>query len=168
MAFNAFLQINSPTVAGESTQANFTGWIEIYSFSWGASNPTTVSSGQKGLSAGKVSISSFNLMKKADVSSPPLFAACAAGQHYGGAVVNLLKATGTDGMQQIFWTYTFTDVMVESIQWSGSSGGDDTPTESVSFAFGKVQVDYFTQDSATGSMTNAGTASWNLTTTSST
>ena len=35
MAFNAFLQINSPTVAGEATQANFTGWIEIYSFSWG-------------------------------------------------------------------------------------------------------------------------------------
>ncbi len=168
MAFNAFLQINSPTVAGEATQANFAGWIEIYSFSWGASNPTTVSSGQKGLSAGKVSISSFNIMKNADVSSPPLFAACASGQHYGGAVVNLLKATGTSGMQQIFWTYTFTDVMVESIQWSGSSGGSDVPTESVSFAFGKVQIDYFTQDTATGSMTNAGTASWNLTTTSST
>ena len=106
-------------------------------------------------------------MKNADVSSPPLFAACASGQHYGGAVVNLLKATGTSGMQQIFWTYTFTDVMVESIQWSGSSGGSDVPTESVSFAFGKVQIDYFTQDTATGSMTNAGTASWNLTTTSS-
>ena len=69
MAFNAFLQINSPTVAGEATQTNFTGWIEIYSFSWGASNPTTVSSGQAGLSAGKVSISSFNVMKNADVSS---------------------------------------------------------------------------------------------------
>ena len=27
--------------------------------------------------------------------------------------------------------------MVESVQWSGSSGGDDTPTESVSFAFGE-------------------------------
>jgi type VI secretion system secreted protein Hcp len=168
MAFNAFLQINTPPVVGESTQANFIGWIEIYSFSWGASNPTTVSSGQAGLSAGKVSISSFNLMKKADKSSVPLFAACTTGQHYGGAVVNLLKATGTSGMQQIFWTYTFTDVMVESIQWSGSSGGDDTPTESVSLAFGKVQIDYFMQDTATGAMTNSGTASWSLTTTSST
>ena len=79
-----------------------------------------------------------------------------------GLVVNLLKATGVSGMQQIFWTYTFTDVMVESIQWSGSSGGSDVPTESVSFAFCKVQVDYFTQDTATGSMTNAGTASWNV------
>ena len=33
--------------------------------------------------------------------------------------------------------YTFTDVMVDSIQWSGSPGGDDVPTESVSFAFAK-------------------------------
>jgi type VI secretion system secreted protein Hcp len=168
MAFNAFLQINSPTVAGEATQANFTGWIEIYSFSWGASNPTSVGSGAKGLSAGKCSISSFNVMKNADVSSPPLFAACASGQHYGGMVVNLLKATGVSGMQQIFWTYTFTDVMIESIQWSGSSGGSDVPTESVSISFCKVQVDYFTQDSATGSMTNAGTSSWNVCTTSQT
>ncbi len=168
MAFNAFLQISGPTVAGEATQNNFAAWIEIYSFSWGASNPTTVSSGQAGLSAGKASISSFNVMKKADVSSPSLFAACTTGQHYGGALVNLLKATGTSGEQAIFWTYTFTDVMVESIQWSGSSGGSDVPTESVSFAFGKVQIDYFTQDTATGAMANTGTASWNLTTTSST
>jgi len=166
MAFNAFLQINSPTVAGEATQTNYTGQIEIYSFSWGASNPTTVSSGQAGLSAGKVSISSFNVMKNADASSAKLFAACCAGQHYGGAVVTLLKATGTSGEQQPFWTYTFTDVMVESIQWSGSSGGSDVPTESVSFAFGQVAVAYFKQDDSTGAMAPAGDASWNLTTTS--
>jgi type VI secretion system secreted protein Hcp len=163
MAFNAFLQISSPTVNGEATQASFEGQIEIYSFSWGASNPTTVSSGQAGLSAGKVSISSFNIMKKTDTSSCPMFAACASGQHYGQALVTLLKATGVSGQQQAFLTYTFTDVMVESIQWSGSSGGDDTPTESVSLAFGKVAIAYFTQNTADGTMTPAGNASWDLT-----
>ena len=56
------------------------------------------------------------------------------------------KAAGLDGGQQTFMKYTFTDVMVESIQWSGSSGGDDTPTESVSFAFAKVTIDYSKQD----------------------
>ena len=34
------------------------------------------------------------------------------------------------GHSRSFLKYTFTDVMVESIQWSGSTGGDDTPTES--------------------------------------
>jgi len=50
MAFDTYLKID--TVDGEATQANHAGWIEIYSFSWGASNPTTIGSGATGLSAG--------------------------------------------------------------------------------------------------------------------
>jgi type VI secretion system secreted protein Hcp len=163
MAFNAFMKISGPDVNGEATQVNFEQNIEIYSFSWGLSNPTTVSSGQAGLSAGKVSISNFNVMKKTDAASCPMFAACCAGQHYSGAVVTLLKATGVSGQQQAFLTYTFTDVMVESIQWSGSSGGDDVPTESASFAFAAVAISYQKQDEATGAMSAAGDASWDLT-----
>jgi type VI secretion system secreted protein Hcp len=53
--------------------------------------------------------------------------------------------------------------MVESIQWSGSTGGDDSPTESVSLAFGKVAISYLKQDDATGAMSAAGDASWDLT-----
>lgn len=167
MAFDTYMLIdNAATVKGEATADGLTpatGWFAIYSFSWGASNPTTVGSGSTGLAAGKVSISSFNVMKKTEKSSCDLFAACAAGQHYGTAKVIMRKATGTAGKQAIFLQYDFTDVMVESIQWSGSSGGDDTPTESVSFAFAKVAVSYFTQDTKSGSMTAAGSASWDLT-----
>jgi type VI secretion system secreted protein Hcp len=161
MAFDTYLKID--TVDGEATQANHEKWIEIYSFSWGASNPTTVGSGSTGLSAGKVSVSSFNIMKKTESSSSPLFAACCSGQHYKTATVEMSKATGTSGQQQVFLKYDFTDVMVESIQWSGSTGGDDTPTESVSLAFGKVAITYSKQDEATGAMSPAGNASWDLT-----
>ena len=56
----------------------------------------------------------------------------------------------TAGKQGTYLQYDFTDVMVESIQWSGSSGGDDTPTESVSFAFAKVKITYNKQDEKTG------------------
>jgi len=163
MAFDTFLKIESPNVEGESTAKDMENQIEIYSFSWGASNPTTVGSGSTGISAGKVSISSFNIMKKTEKSSAPLFAACCAGQHYKTATVTMRKATGTDGAQQCFLKYTFTDVMVESIQWSGSSGGDDTPTESVSLAFGKCKIDYSMQDTDSGQMKSAGSASWDLT-----
>jgi type VI secretion system secreted protein Hcp len=52
--------------------------------------------------------------------------------------------------------------MVESIQWSGSTGGDDSPTESVSFAFAKVAADYFKQ-ADDGSMAKVGSTSWDLT-----
>ena len=77
--------------------------------------------------------------------------------------MTLRKSTGSDGGQQAFLKYTFEDVMVESIQWSGSAGGDDTPTEAVSLAFAKVEINYFKQDEESGSMTKVGNASWDLT-----
>ena len=163
MSFDTYMKISSPDVEGEAMAKDMDKYIEVYSFSWGASNPTTVGPGSSGLSAGRASVSSFNVMKKTEKSSPNLFAACCGGQHYAKAEVILRKATGVDGGQKPFLKYTFEDVMVESIQWSGSTGGDDTPTESVSFAFAKVKIDYYKQDEKTGAMTSAGNASWDLT-----
>jgi type VI secretion system secreted protein Hcp len=165
MAFDTFLKFEGGnTVEGESTASGHEKEIEIYSFSFGASNPVTVGSGASGISAGKVSISSFNVMKKTEKSSTKLFAACCSGQHFPKAIVTLRKATGVDGGQGTFLLYTFEDVMIESIQWSGSTGGDDTPTESLSIAFGKVTIDYSMQDDDAGGLTPAGSASWDLTT----
>jgi len=167
MAFDTYLLIDGGTkVKGETSATGLTpatGWIEIYSFSWGASNPTTVSPGRGGLAAGRVSISSFNVMKKTENSSADLFSACCNGQHYPKAQVVMRKAAGADGKQAIFLQYDFTDVMVESIQWSGSSGGDDTPSESCSFAFAAVKVSYSKQDEATGKITPSNNASWDST-----
>lgn len=158
MAFDTFLKIKG--VEGEAMQAKHTGEIEIYSFSWGASNPTTVGSGTGGLSAGKVSVSSFNIMKKTDKTSPVLFNACCNGKHFDDAIVTMNKASGDAG-QVPFLKYTFTDVMIESIQWSGSTGGDDTPTESLSLAFAKVEIEYQQQD-AKGAVGKPVLASWDL------
>jgi type VI secretion system secreted protein Hcp len=165
MAFDTYLKLEGGTtpVTGESTRTGFEGWIEIYSFSWGASNPTTVGTGATGLSAGKVSVSSFNVMKKTESSSPTLFAACCTGSHFPKATVTLNKASGEKDKALAFLTYKFTDVMVESIQWSGSTGGDDTPTESVSFAFAKVEIMYQQQSTEKGGQTKNIGASWDLT-----
>jgi type VI secretion system secreted protein Hcp len=159
MAFDAFLKIE--TVDGESMAEGMAGYSDIMSFSFGASNPTTVGSGSGGLSGGKVSVSTFNVMKKSEKASAKLFSVCCQGGHFPSAKVALRKATG-EGGQGIFLQYEFTDVMVESIQWSGSGGGDDTPTESVSFAFAKVAITYFNQDMK-GKVSKAAEASWDLT-----
>lgn len=139
MAFDAFLKIETPDIKGESTDEKHKGEIEIFSFSVGASNPVTISSATGGGGAGKVSLSSFSFMKKTDKTSPVLFQATCAGTHYKEALVCIRKAGET---QLEYLKYTFSEVMIESIQWSGSTGGDDTPTESCSFAFGKMQIDY--------------------------
>jgi type VI secretion system secreted protein Hcp len=167
MAFDTYMLVDTgKVVAGEATATGLTpatGWFEIFSFSWGASNPTTVGTTAAGLSAGKVSVSSFNVMKKTENSSAPLFQACCTGQHYKTANVLMRKAAGTTGKQMVFLQYDFTDVMVESVQWSGSSGGDDTPTESVSFAFAAVKIGYTPQSTADGTAGTLNTASWDLT-----
>jgi len=164
MAFDTFLDLGKD-IPGESTATGFEGKIEIYSFSWGASNPTTIGSGSTGIAGGKVSISSFNVMKKTDKASALLFQRCCEGQHVDTVIVTMRKAGGTAG-QQNFLIYTFTGVMVESIQWSGSSGGDDSPTESLSLAFSKVKIEYFQQDK-TVKMATAGQGLWDLTKVSS-
>jgi type VI secretion system secreted protein Hcp len=142
MAFDTYVELEG--IPGEATAKGFEKKVEIFSFSWGASAPVTVGPGTSGMSASRVSISSFNVMKKTDVASPKLFKACCTGEHITKMTVSMRKQTGTGG-QEAFLIYKFDEVMVESVQWSGSSGGDDTPTESVSFAFAKVTVEYKTQ-----------------------
>ena len=169
MAFDTDLFLDA--MPGESTAAfaakpNGHSEIpsEIFSFSLGASNPASVGPSSGGLSAGRVSVSSFNLMKKTDNLSPLLFQACCNGQHIKKATIVLRKAAGKDGKQSVFLEYDFDDCMIESIQWSGSSGGDDTPTESISIAFAKIAVTYQKQDTVTGITSKGNGALWDLTT----
>lgn len=158
MAFDSFIKI--PGVDGESKRKGFEKQIEVYSFSLGASNPTTIGAGGGG-GAGKVSISSFNFMKKTDITSPVLFQACCDGTHYDKVSITLNKSGGKAPVD--FLKYEFEQVYVESIQWSGSSGGDDTPTESVSFAFGKMVVTY-TGQNPDGTKGAVKSGQWDLTT----
>lgn len=164
MPFDAFLKFDAAAkIEGEVVAEPFAKALDIYSFSWGASNPATPGN-NGGLSAGKASLSGFNIMKKTDKASAALFQACVSGKHIPNATVSLRKAGG-DGGQKVFLKYVFTNVLIESIQWSGSSGGDDTPTESVSLAYEKVEIEYSTQ-AKDGSTTLAGQASWDVKTVS--
>lgn len=165
MAFDAYVVIKDPDVEGETKDKVYAGKkaFEIYSFSFGASNPSTIGSGTGGAGAGRVTVSSFNIMKKTDKASRQLFMACCTGDHFGEATVTLRKAGGQATGQVEFLTYKFTEVYVDSIQWSGSTGGDDTPAESVSLSFGKVQIEYNPQG-VKGGGEGAAIASWDITT----
>jgi len=161
MAFNTYLKIEG--CPGEATATGHVGEIEILSWSFGSSNPSTVGPGSEGSGAGRVTISSFNFMKKVDKSSPDMWMKCCTGQHYNSALVTMTKATGgtTGETQKPFLTFTMNEVFVDSIQWSGSTGGDDMPTESVSYSFGKVKCMYQKQDK-TGQVGNPVFGGWDI------
>ena len=161
MAFDTYLNI--PEVPGEATAAGMENQIAILSFSLGASNPATLGATATGGGAGQVTLSDFNIMKKTEKSSAGLFKACANGSHYPKATVIMRKAGTT---QNEFLKYEFEKVYVTSIQWAGSTGGDDSPTESVSFAYGKVTVTYTPQDDTGAPKGEPQIASWNVQTVS--
>lgn len=170
MAFDTYMWLEEPgdganAVAGESTDKVYSAnkAFELYSFSWGASNPATITSGGGGTGGGRVSISSFNVMKKSDNASGDLFYTCCNGGHFGKATVVLRKAGGTkDATGTVYLTYTFKEVFVDSIQWSGSSGGDDVPAESVSFSFGACKIEYWPQKK-TGGQGTVNEKMWSIT-----
>lgn len=158
MAYDMYLVI--PDIPGEAK--GLENGIELYSFSIGASNPVTVGSATGGISAGKVSLTSFTVTKQTDKASAKLFLAACQGTHIPSMKVHMRKQTGTGG-QTDFLVYEFTEVMVESIQWGGSAGGTDTPSETVSFAFAKIHITYSAQG-ADGALAVAGEATWDQTT----
>ena len=160
MAYDAYLILDG--VKGETTDDAMSkkGAMEIYSFSWGASNPVTVGSATTGSGAGKVSLASFSCMKKLDNSSANLIKNCCIGDHFKTGSVVLRKSGGS---QIIYLQYDLSEVYVESYQVSGSSGGDDTPTESLSFTFAKFTMSYWPQKSD-GTAGTKVTAGWDVTT----
>jgi type VI secretion system secreted protein Hcp len=156
MAFDAFFKYAG--IKGESQDAKHPGEIQLDSFSFGVSNAGSFAVGGGG-GSGKANFNSFNLTKKVDASSPSLFLACCTGQHSPTAVVSIRKAGGT---QEDYLIYTFTDTMIDSYQVGGSSGGSDLPMEQVSFGYGKIEVEYKTQDK-TGKLGQPVKAGYDLT-----
>lgn len=160
-------------IDGESTDAKCRGCIDIESFSWGASNPTTSAGGNNGGSGGtKPTFSDMSFSSKVSKASPDLTQAAATGQHIKEAKLTCRKAGGD---QQEYLTYTLENVLVSSysstgnggnrkgnggaggiIYGSGGKGGDGSavPTESFSLNFTKIT---FQWTDANGKVKNLGT-----------
>jgi len=151
MAFDAFLKIQG--IKGESVDSKHKDEIVVESFSWGVTNSGAGYAGSAGRATGKATPSDFTVMKKIDKSSPDLFAACASGKHTPTMVLTIRKAGGTP---LEYLKYKFHEVMVSSYQAGGSAGGD-LPTESVSFNYAKVEIEYVAQDSKGAGMSPVGT-----------
>jgi type VI secretion system secreted protein Hcp len=169
MAFDCFIWFEEPggggvLPEGETLDKEYSSKkaFEVYSWSLGASNPVNIGSQSGGASAGKVSISSFNMMKRTDKGSPKLFKTCCTGGHFGKVTVALRKS-GQDKAKggEAFLVFEFKKCFVESIQWSASSGGDEVPTESVSIAFGSIKMGYKPQNKD-GSLGTEVPATWSL------
>ena len=150
----AYLKLGG--LQGESQDAAHTGWIEVLSFSWGASR-SGIAAGGGG--AGKVSFSDFTIVKVLDKSSPLLAVNLASGKYLSSAVLELVRPDG-----QVFMDYKLSDLRLSAIQenaGAGVSSSDDRPMESISLNFSKIEYDY-TPYGIDGTPGMTVTAGWDL------
>src|SRR5215471_4391733 len=133
MAFDAFLKLDG--IQGESLDHKHKGEIEVLSFSWGVSNPTTIGSATGGAGSGKVKFNEFSIVKNMDTASPLLFEKACEGQQIPNGFFTLTdRATGL-----AFYKIHFETVFITSVQPASSPGGNSA-LEQLSFAFGEVTI----------------------------
>jgi len=144
-------------IKGESTDAKFTGQIELQSFSFSCAQSGTQQSGSGG-GAGKVKFQDLHCTKPMDLASNKLMLACASGQHFPTVTLTCRKAGGD---QNPFCVYTLTDVLVSSYQCGGHGHSEILPTDQFSMNFGSIKFEYGVQnaDGSVGAMQPTG---WNV------
>lgn len=137
MAVDYFLDLDG--VPGESQDTNFKNKIQLLSWSWGASNISSVA-GTGGSGAGKVDLSDFSTMTFFDKSTPKLFKNIVKGNHITKGTLSAVKS-GADGKPYL--KVNFTEIFITGLQMSASS---EVPSVSISFTYNEIGIDYSTQD----------------------
>jgi type VI secretion system Hcp family effector len=128
-AVDMFLKIDG--IDGESKDKSHGKEIELLSLRW--------SSGiQSSRAGGTASAEDLSVTKYVDKATPKLLESLASGKHIAEAK---FVVRGSDGSQVEYLKYTLKDIMVSSYSTSGSSN-EDKMTESISFNYGKIEIEY--------------------------
>jgi type VI secretion system secreted protein Hcp len=152
MAVDFYLKLDS--VTGEAADSNHKNEIQLLSFSWGGHQTTSVA-GTGGSGAGKVDLADFSVMKHLDKATTPIFKALVSGTHIKTGNLIAVKA-GAGGKP--FLKIDFKELFVTSQQVSAST---EIPTESVSFSYNEIKIEYSTQNEQ-GIVTTTGAVTYNL------
>jgi len=137
MSVDFFLRIDG--IEGESTDAKHKGEIDVFSWSWGASNPVPAAPVGGGVGSGRVNIQDLHFTTRMSKASPRLFLACATGQHLKQARLSAVRA-GEKAAE--FFSLTLSEVRISSYQSGGSEGSDIVPMDQVSLNAAKLAMEY--------------------------
>ena len=139
-----FLKLDG--IDGESQDTDHSGEIDVLSFSEGITNSGTFDAGTGG-NTGQANYGDVSLMKYVDKSSTTLRQYCGLGTAIDSATISCNKQAGDKKVEYL--KLTMHNVVITSIQGSGSGGGSDPIMESLSLNFAGIEYDY-TQQSNTG------------------
>lgn len=138
MSVDMYMRVDG--VTGESKDANHKGWIDIQSYSWGAAQPGSMSTGSGG-GIGKVSFNDLMVETFMDKAAPAVLKYCANGRHLPKVEISVCKAGGT---QIEYLRITLSEVLVTSVL-QGADKGSEAVKVSYAFQAAKVRKQYWEQ-----------------------
>jgi type VI secretion system secreted protein Hcp len=133
MAIDIFAKLGD--IKGESRDAKHKDEIDVLSYSWGVTDPTTIKTGGGG--TGKATFQDLVIVHKIDKASPSLLSVCATGEHLKDATITERKAGKG---QQEFLIIKMNDVIITGVVQGGTTDGP--ASETVSLIFAKVDFEY--------------------------
>jgi type VI secretion system secreted protein Hcp len=149
----AALYLKFDGIDGEVTAQGHEKWIELSSFSFGVSAPST----SGGAGGGKARFSDVAITQLQDSTTPKEFEDLVKGTHIATGILDLVSTS--QGKPFTYFKYTFSDILLASIN---ISSGGDRPTESLSFDYTKIKLEAFKQN-AIGQVSLASVAEFDLT-----
>jgi len=154
-ASTVFLRVDG--IAGDVTAAAHPGEIELLSYSFGVTQTGPLACGGGG-AAGKAQAQALRITKRLDKASVPLYLATVTGKH----LTQVRLAATNPGQTADYFTVTLEDVLISSYSASGTTeSGGLSPTEEVTFSFGKITLQYLVQRE-NGAYEAGATASWDV------
>jgi|GEM_PF-1370459 len=123
--------VGTPPIVGEEIIGPFVDAIRVTSVSGG--DRTTINP----------TLSDLVVVKELDKSSPKLQEAICNGTMFPSVKLHFLR-TGATGLQEEYYLYELTNVIITSYSFSASqsAAGDPQPTENVTLNFAQVKVTY--------------------------
>jgi type VI secretion system secreted protein Hcp len=136
-----FLKIEGVDGEAETGGRGHEDWIEIVSFTWGASRMPTAAGRARG--PGRASFSDMTVVKRVDASSPSLYLASASGRRLPSAVLEVRRpGTGTS-----YYTIRMEGVRISSVSVSSSKDSAE-PMEEITLSYGKISWEYVPSEDA--------------------
>lgn len=145
MSHDIFLKING--IDGESQDEGHKNDIQIINWTWQVRQESIMHIGSGG-GAGKATVDDLIFEHYIDRASPNLMKYCLTGKHIPQAMLVVRKAGGNP---LEFLKITMNDVIVTSVQPSGSNADKHGMKEVISLSFNKVTQEYVVQNAQGGS-----------------
>jgi type VI secretion system secreted protein Hcp len=152
-AVDMFLKLEG--IKGESQDSKHKDEIDIYSYSWMASQTGAHGTGGGG-GTGKVSVHDISITKNVDKSTPALWLHCCSGKHIPKGQIVFRKA-GDKPLEYL--KINMEDILVSSMNNQSSHG--PLLSEQLTLNFAKFKIEYFEQK-ADGSGTPGGEMGWDI------